>query len=70
MVPDSSPRVAIASYDPLFTRVCQRLLHSPGGAAFQYDTYRSGQELLAALQGGAEYRAVLMFKGLYYIDFS
>lgn len=68
MVPDSSPRVAIASYDPLFTRVCQRLLRSPGNAAFQYDTYRSGQELLAALQGGAAYRAVLLDNALADMD--
>lgn len=62
--------IAIASYDPRFSRICQNYIGSLDHNAFHCDLYQSGEELLAALQNGLPYRAVLMDNAMSDMDAS
>ena len=62
--------IAIASYDPRFSRICQNYIGSLDHNAFRCDLYQSGEELLAALQNGLPYRAVLMDNAMSDMDAS
>ena len=60
--------IAIASYDPRFFRICQRYIAALNSRVIQCDLYRSGEELLAQLEQGFPYRAVLLDNALADMD--
>lgn len=60
--------IAIASYDPRFFRICQRYIAALDSRVIQCDLYRSGEELLAQLEQGLPYRAVLLDNALADMD--
>ncbi len=62
------PWIAIASYDPRFFRICENYLTCLGSHALQYETYRSGEELLARLEQGFPYQALLLDNALADMD--
>ena len=64
----SRPWIAIASYDPRFFRICENYLTCLGSHALQYETYRSGEELLARLEQGFPYQALLLDNALADMD--
>ncbi len=72
MVNDESSRgclrIAIASYDARFFRICQNYISCLDRDAFRCDIYQSGKELLAALDRGFPYRAVLLDNALSDMD--
>ena len=62
--------IAIASYDARFFRICQNYISCIESGAFRCDVYQSGQDLLAALEKGFPYRAVLLDNALGDMDAS
>lgn len=64
----SRPWIAIASYDPRFFRICENYLACLGNHIIQYETYQSGEELLAQLKKGFPYQALLLDNSLADMD--
>lgn len=60
--------IAIASYDPRFFRICENYLACLDSHVLQYETYQSGEELLARLEQGFPYQALLLDNALSDMD--